>query len=282
VGRGGDIASMSEALKQALQLLGFGTPILYAAATYGFFHWLDKRASGQAKNAISEWIKTSNYDERRVVSGMVEVFDTIYTYPLLRLQPFIRVVIASLILHVSIIAILDPIIFTVLTMAPEFRLQILLQLVSNIVSDYFSLFLIRHWLLMSAVRPIFALMTGPVIGLAVIMAVYLVTDVGLFSIQTSTFSVRYFLDDIIQWWTQVLPNPAGTRRLVLLAALAIHLWLPLLALGMLTIKVLTSFVRAVRTMQWFIKRGRDHPLDAIGMVAAVIMFVATLVLRIVF
>jgi hypothetical protein len=35
-------------------------------------------------------------------------------------------------------------------------------------------------------------------------------------------------------------------------------------------------------MQWFIKRGRDHPLDAIGMVAALIVFIATSVLRLVF
>jgi hypothetical protein len=37
-----------------MKLLGFTTPLLYAAATYGFFLWLDKKASG-----ISSLLKRS-------------------------------------------------------------------------------------------------------------------------------------------------------------------------------------------------------------------------------
>jgi hypothetical protein len=33
-------------LTEMLKLLGFTTPFIYAVTTYGFFHWLDKKASG--------------------------------------------------------------------------------------------------------------------------------------------------------------------------------------------------------------------------------------------
>jgi hypothetical protein len=44
-------------LSEVLKLLGFSTPFVYAAAVYGFFHYLDKKASGQAKKAISAWLQ---------------------------------------------------------------------------------------------------------------------------------------------------------------------------------------------------------------------------------
>jgi hypothetical protein len=37
--------------------------------------------------------------------------------------------------------------------------------------------------------------------------------------------------------------------------------------------------QATLWMQWFIKQGRHHPLDAVGYVAAVIVFVTTSVLH---
>jgi hypothetical protein len=47
-------------LTEALKLLGFTAPFAYAAAVYGVFHFLDKKASGQAKKAIAtvaaQWI----------------------------------------------------------------------------------------------------------------------------------------------------------------------------------------------------------------------------------
>jgi hypothetical protein len=39
-------------LTEVLELLGLTTPLVYAAATYGLFRWLDKKASGPAKRAL--------------------------------------------------------------------------------------------------------------------------------------------------------------------------------------------------------------------------------------
>ena len=40
-------------LTEVLKLLGLTTPFIYAAASYRFFHWLDQKASGPAKEAFS-------------------------------------------------------------------------------------------------------------------------------------------------------------------------------------------------------------------------------------
>jgi hypothetical protein len=42
-------------VSEALKLLGFSTPFIYALATYGLFHYLDRKASAKAKQAISGW-----------------------------------------------------------------------------------------------------------------------------------------------------------------------------------------------------------------------------------
>jgi hypothetical protein len=77
-------------LAEILKALGFTTPFIYAAATYGFFHWLDKKASGPAKRAISGWLEPREYDRAAVAAAIVELFDRVYTRPLLRWFAFVR------------------------------------------------------------------------------------------------------------------------------------------------------------------------------------------------
>jgi hypothetical protein len=75
---------------KVLELLGFATPLLYAGATYGFFHWLDKKASGPAKRAISEWLEPREYDRADVQAAVLEIFDRVYTKPLMAWRAFFR------------------------------------------------------------------------------------------------------------------------------------------------------------------------------------------------
>jgi hypothetical protein len=63
------------------------------------------------------------------------------------------------------------------------------------------------------------------------------------------------------------------REIIMLPALAMHLWLPLLALGVMLGQAVSYFGAAANWTQWFIKQGRNHPFDAVGYVAAVILFV---------
>jgi hypothetical protein len=50
---------LGDEMDELLKLLGFGTPFIYAATTYGLFHWLDANASDEGKAAISHLLKSS-------------------------------------------------------------------------------------------------------------------------------------------------------------------------------------------------------------------------------
>jgi hypothetical protein len=64
-----------------------------------------------------------------------------------------------------------------------------------------------------------------------------------------------------------------------IAPISVHLWLPIMALSLVASKVLIYVTQATQWTQWFIKQGRDHPFDALGYVAALIVFVGTLVFQ---
>ena len=73
-------AWLAELLKH---LPSLSAPALYALTIYGLFHYLDKKASGQAKRAISAWINSTFLDRHRTATVAVEIFDRLYTTPLL-------------------------------------------------------------------------------------------------------------------------------------------------------------------------------------------------------
>jgi hypothetical protein len=75
---------MEEILKKLADHFGFAAPFGYAALAYGFFIWLDKEASDEAKAALARTMSLKDYKSEQVASALVEVFDRIYTYPLLR------------------------------------------------------------------------------------------------------------------------------------------------------------------------------------------------------
>jgi hypothetical protein len=48
-------------VKGFFDAVGLASPFYFAAATYGFFYWLDRNASAQANRAISGWLKGQSY-----------------------------------------------------------------------------------------------------------------------------------------------------------------------------------------------------------------------------
>jgi hypothetical protein len=92
--------------------------------------------------------------------------------------------------------------------------------------------------------------------------------------------LSFFGSDLIYWINyNVIHSYNGP--FVFLPAIAIHLWLPLFALAIIIVRLLTYFGMAVQWMQRFIKQGRIHPLDAAGYVAAAIVFIAACIFRLV-
>src|SRR5438105_2524736 len=77
-------------VQEVLKALGLSMPFIYAAAVYSFFHFLDKRASGPAKQALSDWLKPQGYNRTAVAAAIVEVFDKLYGRQLLSANSFFR------------------------------------------------------------------------------------------------------------------------------------------------------------------------------------------------
>ena len=88
------------------------------------------------------------------------------------------------------------------------------------------------------------------------------------------------------WWLNVPPNLIqrilsaiyGTiwsdphRFLGWISAFLVNFWLVLFVLGALAVRVLWPVFHAINWTQWFLKQGNRHPLRAIGLVAAGVMF----------
>jgi hypothetical protein len=71
-------------------LIGFTTPFIYAAATYGLFAWLDENASSGAKIALASFLKLKPVNREVIASAITEAFDRVYTRPLLSWRAFFR------------------------------------------------------------------------------------------------------------------------------------------------------------------------------------------------
>jgi hypothetical protein len=89
-----------EAVGKLLDHLGYAAPLLYAAAAYGLFNWLDENLSDAAKAALASTMKFKDYGKEQVASALVEVFDRIYTFPLLNWRAFARSVLFTTVVFV--------------------------------------------------------------------------------------------------------------------------------------------------------------------------------------
>jgi hypothetical protein len=83
-------------MDELFKLIGLGTPLLYATGTYGLFHWLDTSASDEANAALFRLISLREYDKAKVSLAIIEIFDKVYSYPLLTWRALLRSAIITL------------------------------------------------------------------------------------------------------------------------------------------------------------------------------------------
>jgi hypothetical protein len=285
-------------LRQALELLGLSTPFIYTAATYAAFKYLDKRASAQAKRAISDWLQPLPYDKAAVASAMLEVFDKLFTRPLWGWRAMVRSTIFSLVMMLIYFyeKLLLPAYGGLATDAwehfggPNRRhmifavAEVVSPIVTNIILDYISLFVVRRWLSVAGEKPMFALLSAWVVGALVIFLLYWVRDFVMIggTIYFDGFGPHSFRDVLILLmgsfssslglWAGYLTSNDYDVNILFVPAVAIHLWLPLFALCVLFLQVANALVTAIVKMQWFLKKGRDHPLEAVGFLAGAVVF----------
>ena len=82
---------LMEEIGKLLDHLGYATPLLYAGAAYRLFAWLDENASDKAKAALATATKLRALPNEQVATALVEIFDRIYTSPLLHWRAALRV-----------------------------------------------------------------------------------------------------------------------------------------------------------------------------------------------
>jgi hypothetical protein len=272
-------------LSEVLKLIGFTTP-LYAVMVYGFFHYLDKKASGSAKKAISGWLQPREYDKAAVADATVEIFDRLYTRPLLGWRAFRRSALFTLCMTAIFVYESEnfPSVSHVIEAGwaerPLTALQagqvsawviLIVTTLGNMIGDYVALFIIRPLLIIGKRRPLVALLLGPLAGISVVFLAFgffVAISVGLIKAFVEFRETPVSLVTASLVWQALLP-----------AGFVVHLWLPLFALCVVLLRGLNYFRLAVGGTQWFLKGGRENPLDAIGYVGAVLAFVATVVIQ---
>jgi hypothetical protein len=278
-------------MDELLRLLGLGTPVIYAAAIYGLFHWLDANVSEGGKEAISRLLDLKDYDSKQVSAAFVEVFDRLYSSPLLSTRAFLRSSVITLVTSGIFICesawFRDLFVFFFKAWIEGWIFWAVLgttivSLVVNIVSDYASLFLIRAWLTRAMSRPAATLLIAAMIGAFIIVTTFAFrfTLAGLLQMNVGVLSrnVLATAEDVSphMLWEAYVP------ALLFFPGIVVFAWLPLFAIGIVFLRIINPLSVAVRKAQWFLKDGKDHPLDAVGYVAAAIVFAVLVVWQVFF
>jgi hypothetical protein len=263
-------------MEELSKLLGFATPVLYAGATFLFFDAIDRRASKATQAAISSWMKSSRYDREAIASALREIFDRIYGPTLLSWQTFGRVAAFSLLVQLVTVYELDSTMFRSAAEYPAVRVGWGVQVFTNVSCDYASVFFIRKWIDFAGERALFALFTGLLVGIVVIRLLYVF--LGIFYITDYRSNVHPG-DDKALGWIVLYRMPAPELSL---AAYAIHLRLPLLATALLFGKIFVWLSAATQRTQSFFRGGQDHPILAVGCIAASTVFAVAMIVQRIF
>jgi hypothetical protein len=159
---------------------------------------------------------------------------------------------------------------------------------TNVISDYVSLFAVRRLLILGKNRPFVALWNGAVVGMSIVVFFNLLLNSGL-ALWVLLPEIFLSLDNLSSELFRIFAmfsfnNFMGTFTesiwLALFAsAFVVHLWLPLFIVSAGTFRGLNYLRVVVGWTQWFIKQGRQHPLEAMGYVAAAIVFVCSVVIQ---
>jgi len=113
----------------------------------------------------------------------------------------------------------------------------------------------------------------PAIGIAVVGILDFLSGLVLAAIDIyivdPLFGLSLLPEDFVE---QVRQLGSHVLAILNLAGLIVHLWLPFFALCLVVLKRLNYILLAVNRVQWFLEGGKDHPLDALGLVAAPLVF----------
>jgi hypothetical protein len=269
------MSDMPDWLTELANRWGLATPLLYAAAVYGFFFWLEKNTSKPAKQAFAVYLEPRVYDREAIAAAILELFDEVYTHPLFTRRAFFRSLLITISITLIVIFEYNRAVIDVLYHNKYLVLIILFTFSVNIISDYISLFIVRACLADRRLTPFMALIVGPILG------VLFVTSCVL--LRASTIPL---INDLVgnDWLPSSYPRNDWLHAFMMLivskviiitsaGALLVHMWLPLFALSIGLLRGMYYFLLATRWAQWFLRRAQGHPFEVVGLVAAPLIFI---------
>jgi hypothetical protein len=265
-------------LTDLLNGLGLTTPAIWAAFVYGLCHWADKKSSDDFKLRISKLLQPRRQDPRAISETVVEIFNRVYAPRLLSWTAFSRS--AFFTIAATLIIVLetyqgDKSFFNKIFLDILF-ISLARSLTVNVVLDYLSLFVVRHLLTTTTGRPLLALWIGPLSGmLIVLLSKFSIIAVLVLENAIPSGGTLSFWPLLHSTLRDNIINPEWLGLLI--SPLVVHLWLPLFSISVGVLRLLNYFRQAVGWTQWFLKEGNRHPLEAIGYVAAIIVFIGTVI-----
>jgi hypothetical protein len=277
-------------MEKLFELLGLAKPFAYAFAAYRLFAWLDENASDNAKAALASATRLRALPNEQVAKALVEVFDRIYTSPLLHWRAALRSLLFTVILTaIFVFEVSGSEVIRDFRTSTDQNVDVkfyVVALVANAMSDYLSLFIIRPWLARCGHRPVLAMLSGAFFAILVVVLgviVRLFVSTYLFAgppIAPPDHPLAHDSSDFrpadLESYARYGGAVIGLNFFASIPAMAVFLWLPLFAVGLLVIRILTPFSWMVAKAQWGLKGGDQHPLKAVGCVIGVIVFAASL------
>src|ERR1700759_5065740 len=137
-----------------LEVFRQGTPAVYATTVYGICHWADSKASDEAKALITNLLQPKQYDKHDVGGTIVWLFDKVYTEHLLSWRAFARSALFTICMTVIFLYESYPgkehsLLYNIVQnpgsdLARAAIYSFAASIITNIVSDYVSLFAVRR------------------------------------------------------------------------------------------------------------------------------------------
>jgi uncharacterized membrane protein YecN with MAPEG domain len=149
------------------------------------------------------------------------------------------------------------------------------QLISNLFTDYLSLFVIRRCLILAGKRPLTSLIVSFVLGSILVLFMSSVMRWFENTIIYHLGPLEALQMNVAYWGGAAIPNYiVGAFDFPLMApAIAVNLWMLFFAIGIVFIKALSPIRWLSAKVQWFLDHGEQHPLEAIGFVGAFFVFI---------
>jgi hypothetical protein len=251
--------------------------------TYSLFDWFDHEADSKKKLAVSKWLKGEPYTRLDIMALIIGRFDWLYGSTLLTIRGFFRASLVTVIawaLYLGYDAAVN-IVYGVGVFFSVFPIWFPGGFVIWIFCDYFSLIVIRRYLEKALVSPILALIRAFLIGICFIFVGFVVMNfyfayriLKLYSLSLS-LSLIYKVPAIA---VLAILTGRSAEFGAYAPTLLLYTWLILFAIGALFSQLIYWGFKSVTGMQGIIKQGDRHPIRAIGFVAMVIIFCATLTL----